>query len=45
MARRVRLTTPAVIERVRKLEDAGIILGYHAEERSQDGPAGVALIA
>ena len=31
LARRVRLTTPAVIERVRKLEDAGIILGYHAE--------------
>jgi Lrp/AsnC family leucine-responsive transcriptional regulator len=31
LARRVHLTTPAVIERVRKLEDAGIILGYHAE--------------
>jgi Lrp/AsnC family leucine-responsive transcriptional regulator len=31
LARRVRLTTPAVIERVRKLEDAGVILGYHAE--------------
>ena len=31
LARRVRLTTPAVIERVRKLEDAGIIAGYHAE--------------
>ncbi|MGC2236916.1 MAG: AsnC family transcriptional regulator [Pyrinomonadaceae bacterium] len=29
--RRVGLTTPAVIERVRKLEDAGIITGYAAE--------------
>jgi Lrp/AsnC family leucine-responsive transcriptional regulator len=31
LARRVRLSTPAVIERVRKLQDAGVILGYHAE--------------
>jgi len=31
LGRRVGLTTPAVIERVRKLEDAGIIIGYHAE--------------
>ncbi len=31
LGRRVRLTTPAVIERVRKLEDAGIITGYRAE--------------
>lgn len=31
LGRRVGLTTPAVIERVRKLEDAGIILGYRAE--------------
>ena len=31
LARRVTLTTPAVIERVRKLEDAGIITGYRAE--------------
>ena len=31
LGRRVGLTTPAVIERVRKLEDAGIILGYPAE--------------
>lgn len=31
LSRRVTLTTPAVIERVRKLEDAGIITGYRAE--------------
>jgi Lrp/AsnC family leucine-responsive transcriptional regulator len=31
LGRRVGLTTPAVIERVRKLEDAGIIVGYRAE--------------
>ncbi|MEQ1923467.1 MAG: Lrp/AsnC family transcriptional regulator [Pyrinomonadaceae bacterium] len=31
LGRRVGLTTPAVIERVRKLEDAHIIIGYHAE--------------
>jgi Lrp/AsnC family leucine-responsive transcriptional regulator len=31
LGRRVGLTTPAVIERVRKLEDAGIILGYRVE--------------
>ncbi|HMO79815.1 MAG TPA: Lrp/AsnC family transcriptional regulator [Pyrinomonadaceae bacterium] len=31
LGRRVCLTTPAVIERVRKLEDAGIIIGYRAE--------------
>ena len=31
LGRRVGLTTPAVIERVRKLEDAKIILGYRAE--------------
>lgn len=31
LGRRVNLTTPAVIERVRKLEDAGIITGYRAE--------------
>ena len=30
LGRRVGLTTPAVIERVRKLEDAGIITGYRA---------------
>ncbi|MEQ1765124.1 MAG: Lrp/AsnC family transcriptional regulator [Pyrinomonadaceae bacterium] len=31
LGRRVGLTTPAVIERVRKLEDAGIIVGYRAD--------------
>ena len=31
LGRRVGLTTPAVLERVRKLEDAGIITGYRAE--------------
>ena len=31
LGRRVGLTTPAVIERVRKLEDARIIVGYRAE--------------
>lgn len=31
LGRRVALTTPAVIERVRKLEDANIITGYRAE--------------
>ena len=31
LGRRVGLTTPAVIERVRKLEDAGIITSYRAE--------------
>ena len=31
LGRRVGLTTPAVIERVRKLEDAKIVIGYRAE--------------
>jgi Lrp/AsnC family leucine-responsive transcriptional regulator len=31
LGRRVALSSPAVIERVRKLEDAGVIRGYHAE--------------
>jgi Lrp/AsnC family leucine-responsive transcriptional regulator len=30
LGRKVGLSTPAATERVRKLEDAGIILGYHA---------------
>ena len=39
LGRRVSLSTPAVIERVRKLEDAGAIRGYHA----QVDPAAVGL--
>ena len=31
LGRRIGLTTPAIIERVRKLEEAGIITGYRAE--------------
>ena len=31
LGRRIGLTTPAVIERMRKLEDAGIVTGYRAE--------------
>lgn len=31
LGRRINLTTPAVIERIRKLEDAEIIKGYRAE--------------
>jgi Lrp/AsnC family transcriptional regulator, leucine-responsive regulatory protein len=31
LGRRIGLTTPAVIERIRKLEDARIITGYRAE--------------
>lgn len=31
LGRRVGLSTPAVIERIRKLEDAGIITGYSAD--------------
>jgi Lrp/AsnC family leucine-responsive transcriptional regulator len=31
LGRRVGLTTPAVIERVRKLEDAHVVTGYRAE--------------
>ena len=39
LGRRVALSTPAVIERVRKLEDSGAIRGYHA----QVNPAAVGL--
>ena len=39
LGRIVGLSTPAVTERVRKMEDAGIIQGYHAKIcRDDDGP-------
>ncbi len=31
LGRRVGLSTPAVVERIRQMEDAGVIRGYHAE--------------
>ncbi len=31
LGRHIGLSAPAVIERVRKMEDAGILVGYHAE--------------
>jgi Lrp/AsnC family leucine-responsive transcriptional regulator len=31
LAKRVGLSVPATIERIRKLEDAGVITGYHAQ--------------
>jgi len=31
LARRVGLSSPAVAERVRRMEDAGVIAGYHAQ--------------
>jgi Lrp/AsnC family leucine-responsive transcriptional regulator len=31
LGRRVGLSTPAVLERVHRMEEAGIILGYHAD--------------
>src|SRR5215472_6887022 len=31
LGRRVGLTTPAVVERVKRMEEAGIILGFHAD--------------
>src|ERR1700733_11726589 len=30
LSRKVSLSTPSVIERVKRLEDAGVIIGYHA---------------
>lgn len=35
LGRRVGLTPPAVAERVRRLEEAGIIAGYHAAVRTE----------
>jgi Lrp/AsnC family leucine-responsive transcriptional regulator len=40
LGRQVGLSTPAVIERVQKLEEAGVIRGYHAEV----DPAAVGLV-
>src|SRR5262245_65149290 len=31
LGRRVGLTNPAVVERVKRMEEAGIIIGYHAD--------------
>lgn len=31
LGRRANLSPPAVVERMKRLEDAGVILGYHAE--------------
>jgi|GEM_PF-166072 len=31
LSRKVSLSTPAVIERVKRLEESGVILGYHAQ--------------
>ena len=38
LGRRVGLSTPAVLERVHKMEETGIILGYHAKlDRAKTG--------
>src|SRR2546421_4903429 len=31
LGRRVGLTTPAVVERVKRMEEAGVVVGYHAD--------------
>jgi len=43
LGRRVTLTPPAVAERIRRMEDAGIIAGYHAEVRADK--VGLPLVA
>jgi Lrp/AsnC family leucine-responsive transcriptional regulator len=43
LGRRVNLSSPAVAERVRRLEEAGVIAGYHA--RIDPGRAGLPLTA
>lgn len=35
LGRRIGLSTPSITERVRKLEDSGTIVGYHAEIRPE----------
>jgi Lrp/AsnC family leucine-responsive transcriptional regulator len=45
LSRRVHLSPPAVAERVRRLEESGVITGYHAHvDLTQAGRAVVALI-
>lgn len=45
LSRRVHLSPPAVAERVRRLEEAGVIRGYHAQvDLSRAGRSTVALI-
>jgi len=45
LGRRVGLTTPAVIERMRRMEEAGIITGYHAEiNAAAQGPVITAFV-
>lgn len=45
LSRRVHLSAPAVAERVRRLEETGVITGYHARvDASRAGRAVVALI-
>jgi len=43
LARRVNLSAPAVAERMRRLEEAGIITGYHA--RTDPNRLGLAIVA
>jgi Lrp/AsnC family transcriptional regulator, leucine-responsive regulatory protein len=40
LSRKVSLSTPAVIERVKRLEESGVIMGYHAHVR----PSAVGLL-
>ncbi|PYC64738.1 hypothetical protein C7C45_30170, partial [Micromonospora arborensis] len=45
LSRRVHLSPPAVAERVRRLEEAGVITGYHAHvDLTRAGRTGGALI-
>ncbi len=45
LSRRVHLSPPAVAERVRRLEEAGVIIGYHAQvDLTRAGRTVVALI-
>jgi len=45
LSRRVHLSPPAVAERVRRLEESGVVIGYHAHvDLSRAGRAVVAMI-